>query len=97
MDLEHDGLRTRVAEAADAVGRAQLERTVLDAAERASSTRRDDRADRPGARARIAAALALDPAHVGIDPRSGSNGGLRWNGTRLRQSCSACQWMRAMT
>ena len=31
-------------------------------------------------------ALALDAAHVGIDPRSGSNGGLRWNGTRLRQS-----------
>ena len=92
------GHRIRIAEAAGAVGRAQLERSVLDARRararaRAARPRRRD----PAPCAARATPLSLDAAHVGIDPRSGSNGGLRWNGTRLRQSCSACQWMRAMT
>ena len=36
-------------------------------------------------------------AHARIDPFPGTNGGLRWNGTRFSQSLSACQWMRPIT
>ena len=97
MHVEDDGLGVRIAEAPHAVGRAQLERTVLDAGERALEHAPGDRSERSGSGAHGDDGLSLDAAHVGIDPRSGSNGGLRWNGTRLRHSCSACQWMRAMT
>ena len=62
-----------------------------------SSTRRATAPSGPGAVRARRDDLSLDAAHVGIDPRSGSKGGLRWKGTRLRQSWSACQWMRAMT
>ena len=97
VDLEHLRLRGGVAEAAHAVGSAQLERAVLDARERPLEHAAGDRPDHAGPRACGDRGLLLDAAHVGIDPRSGSNGGLRWNGTRLRHSWSACQWMRVMT
>ena len=97
VHLEHHGHGVRIAEAAHAVGRAQLERAVLDARQRPLEHAPRHRPDRPRRRAPRRDDLSLHAAHVGIDPRSGSKGGLRWKGTRLRQSWKACQWMRAMT
>src|SRR5207245_2038395 len=37
------------------------------------------------------------PAHDRALPSPGTNGGLRWNGTRLSHSRTACQWMSAVT
>ena len=97
VHLHDRRLGGRVAEAAHAVGSANLERALGDAGERALEHAAGGGSDRPGRVRARSDGLALDAAHVGTEPCSGSKGGLRWNGTRLRQSCSACQWMRAMT
>ena len=97
VHLHDRRLGGRVAEAPHAVGSANLERALGDAGERALEHAARGGSDQAGPRARRSSdGLALDPAHVGTEPCSGSKGGLRWNGTRLRQSLSACQWMRAM-
>ena len=97
VHLHHGRLGGRIAEAPHAVRSAYLERAVGDARERPLQHAPGGGSDQTRSRARRGDGLALDAAHVVTDPCSGSNGGLRWNGTRLRHSFSACQWMRAMT
>ncbi len=74
-------------------GKLDLERAAVEVSERALESCRRRALEQPAAgRHRLGA-----DAHVRTDPSPGTNGGLWWNGTRLSQSRSACQWISAVT
>ena len=72
-----------------------LERAAFDAGEHARERAGGEPLDGLQPRARLAAESFH--AQGRTEPFPGSNAGLWWNGTRLRKSFSACQWMSAVT
>ena len=96
VDREPDG-RARAEAAHRAVGELDLERPALEVRERALEDRDGHALQQPPARARLGPQAALERRHDRTEPSPGTNGGLRWNGTRLRQRRRACQWISPVT
>ena len=85
-----------------ASGEPHLERPALEPHERAIEDRHRDpleeRQSRGLWRAAEGALGAVERcSFAATEPSPGTNAGLRWNGTRLSQSLSACQWISATT
>ncbi len=78
-----------------AVGQADEERPALEPRQDSLERPHGDAVHERDAGCRLPA-KGVD-AHVRTDPFPGSKGGFLWNGTRLRKSLSACQWMSAIT
>ena len=74
-------------------GRPQLDRAVLDPAERPDR----DALGEPGPNSAAGGELAQHLGHLLTDPSPGTNGGLWKNGTRFSQSRAAWRWIRAVT
>jgi len=73
--------------------KSQLERAVLDPAERTDRDALGDAGADPTPRGELAQHLG----HVFTDPSPGTNGGLWKNGTRFSQSRAAWRWIRTVT
>ena len=80
-----------------AVRQLDLERPALEVRERPLEDRHGHVLEEAPTRPRLDSKRPLERGHVRTEPSPGTNGGLRWNGTRLRHSRSACQWMSAVT
>ena len=78
-------------------GQPRDERSLVQAGERAREHADGHALEYAAARGRNRPERALDRAHRFTDPSPGTNGGLRWKGTRFSQRRSACQWMSAVT
>ena len=88
----------RRAEARAGPSGSHLERPALECASARSRTPSGARSsERRRGRGGTQSERPLGDAHGRTDPSPGTNGGLWWNGTRLSQSLSACQWMSAVT
>ena len=91
-----DGDDDRVARAAPVhapPGKSQLQRAVLDPAERAERGALGEAGADPAAGGKLAQHLG----HRFTDPSPGTNGGLWKNGTRFSQSLAAWRWIRTVT
>ena len=80
-----------------AVRKTNLERARLEPRQRALQQRYRDPLEDPAARRGSRAERPLEGAHRRTEPSPGTNGGLRWNGTRFANSLSACQWISVVT
>src|SRR3954453_16823283 len=92
--VDREGPRSAGAEAPHpAVRKLDLEGAALEPRERPLEHARGSALERAAAQRRR---LRAD-AHVRTLPCPGTNGGLRWNGTRFSQSRSAWKWISAVT